>query len=94
METEKMISVAEFCEHYNVELSFITQLGEYELLEIHTIEEQPFIHEEQLQQVEKLIRLHYDLNVNLEGLDVIRHLLERIENMQRELTSLRNRIPL
>jgi hypothetical protein len=92
METEKMISVVEFCQHYHAEPSFITSLQEFDLIEITTIEDAAFINPEQIQQLEKLIRLHYDLDVNLEGLDVVQHLLQRIETMQQELTTLKNRL--
>lgn len=92
MENENLVSVSEFCKHYQVEISFINSLQEYELLELTVIEETPFIHHEQLQRLEKLIRLHYDLDVNLEGLDVIHHLLQRIESMQNEMITLRNKL--
>jgi len=92
MEQEKLVPVIEVCRHYNVEVAFINSLQEYELIEITTIEETEFIHPEQLQQLEKLVRLHYDLDVNLQGLDVINHLLQRMEAMQSEMIELRNRL--
>jgi len=92
MEKEELVPVIEVCRHYNVEVAFINSLQEYELIEITTIEEVAFIHPEQLQRFEKLVRLHYDLDVNLEGLDVINHLLQRIEVMQHEMLALKNRL--
>ncbi|HYV93959.1 MAG TPA: chaperone modulator CbpM [Chitinophagales bacterium] len=92
MEKEKLVPVMDVCRHYNVEVTFINSLQEYELIEIINIEETPFIHHEQLQRLEKLVRLHYDLEVNLEGLDVINHLLQRIDTMHQEMIALRNKL--
>ena len=92
MVTENLISVVEFCKFYNVEVSFINSLQDYELIEITMVKQAAFIHQEQLNRLEKLVRLHYDLDVNLEGLDVIHHLLERIETMQLEMLALKNKL--
>jgi hypothetical protein len=44
----------------------------------------------ELQKLEQIIRLHYDLDINLEGIDAIAHLAERIKMMQNEITGLKN----
>ncbi len=45
-------------------------------------------------QVEKIMRLHFDLNINLEGIDVIINLLQQIETLQEEITQLKRRLSL
>jgi len=92
MKKEKMVPLAEVCKYYKAELAFINSLKEYELIEISTINKKSFIHHEQLHQLEKLVRLHYDLNVNLEGIDVIDQLLQRIESLQHEILLLKNKL--
>ena len=94
MEKEELIAADVFCTQYNVEPSFITSLFEYGLIEITTIEEVKFIPADKLQQVEKLIRMHYDLEINLEGIETITYLLQKVENMQEEITMLRNKLRL
>mgnify|MGYP000430098390 CR=1 FL=1 len=42
----------------------------------------------------KIIRLHNELNVNLEGIDVVFNLLEKEKQLRDELTALKNRIRL
>ena len=37
---------------------------------------------------------YYDLSINMEGIDAIHHLLARMEEMQREIHSLRGRLRL
>jgi hypothetical protein len=36
--------------------------------------------------------MHYDLNINVEGIEAITHLLARVEKMQQEIISLKNKI--
>jgi hypothetical protein len=94
MANEKLIPAQEFCIHHNIEISFIDSLQEYGLLELHTMEGAGYIDEEQLEELEKMVRLHYDLNINLEGIDVIRHLLQQMHSLQHDMASLRNRLRL
>ena len=89
---EHLISTDEFCSHYKVEYAFITSLQEHGLIEITTIDENSFIDHENLKNIEKLVRLHYDLDINLEGIEAITYLLNRVKNMQEEIISLKNRL--
>ncbi len=94
MQTEYLIPIDEFCASHSIEMSFINSLQKNGLIEITTIKETVFIDSEQLQQVEKFIRFYYDLDINLEGIETITHLLHRISAMQNEIISLRNRLRL
>lgn len=94
MKTKNYIAVNELCINHNIEFSFINSLQETGLIEIATIEETAFIDADQLQQVEKFIHFYYDLDINLEGIETINHMLHRINAMQDEIKSLRNRLRL
>ena len=94
MHKENLIALDEFCTSHNIEISFISSLHQTGLIEISTIENSGFIHESQLQQLEKFLRFYYDLDINLEGIETITHLLQRINSMQEEIISLRNRLRL
>ena len=94
MDMKKLIAAQEFCARHNIEVSFIQSLEETGLIEITTIEETGFIPVNQLQELEKMVRLYYELGINLEGIDTITHLLHRIIDLQDEVTSLRNRLRL
>ena len=94
MSREELIPATEFCTHHRIEVSFLRSLQDYGLMEITTIEQNFFLHPEQVSEVEKFIRLHYDLHVNMEGLDVIHHMLQRMEAMQKQLSVLRNKLNL
>jgi len=92
MQTDFLITIEEFCENYNVEISFISSLQKTGLIEIVNIKDSGFIDADQLVQLEKFVRLYYDLDINLEGIETVNHLLKRIESMQSEVITLRNRL--
>lgn len=94
MENEQLIPAEDCCINYNIEYSFISSLQQYGLLEITTIQETRFLTLNDLQKLEKMIRLHYELEINLEGIEAISHLLNKVEYMQTEMTSLQNRLRL
>jgi hypothetical protein len=92
MNQAHLISTEEFCTHYKVEYSFIDSLDRYGLIEITRINENAFIDTDKLSELEKLVRLHYDLEINVEGIEAITYLLNRVNNLQQEINSLRNRL--
>jgi hypothetical protein len=94
MRKEHLISAIEFCNNHEIEISFISSLNETGLIEVVTIEEAEYIDESQLVQLEKIVRFYYDLGINLEGIETINHLLDRMNSMQDEITALRNRLRL
>ncbi len=94
METDNLISVQQFCIHHNVEFAFINSLNEYGLIEVTTVEETQYIYKGQLKDLEKMIRMHYELDINIEGIDAISHLLNRVDDLHTELTSLKNKLRL
>lgn len=94
MQKENLIPANEFCLHHNIEVSFINSLQDYGLIECIIIDDNPFIAASQLTELEKLLRFHYDLDINLEGIDVIIHLLNRLKSMQEEMAVLKNRLRL
>ena len=91
---EKLIPASEFCASHNIEVAFIRSLQQTGLIEITSVEETIYIHENQLQDLERIIHLHFELDINLEGIETINHLLQRINYMQDEIMSLRNRLRL
>src|ERR1035437_4836983 len=94
MHKEHLISAIEFCTNHEIEISFISSLHETGLIEIVRIEENEYIDEGQLLQLEEIVRFYYDLGINLEGIETINHLLDRMNGMQDELITLRNRLRL
>ena len=94
MQTEYLIAIDEFCAKHEIEVSFISSLQQTGLIEITTIEEVGFIPVDQIQQLEKFMRFYYELDINLEGIETISHLLKRVTDLQEEIIELRNRLGL
>jgi hypothetical protein len=92
METAYLISLEEFCVSHDIEISFITSLKDSGLIEITTVDETAFIEADRLQQLEKFVRLYYDLDINLEGIETVNYLLQRINSLQDEIVTLRNKL--
>ena len=92
MKNEQLVSLDTLCTHYKIETSFIHSLNDYGLLEITRVDEIECIDQDNLSELESLMNLHYELHVNMEGIDVINHLLKRMKEMQKEVIMLRNRI--
>ena len=92
MESNEIVLAEECCSYYNIDFSFIRLLDEHGLISLSKAEDQLYIHHDQLPDLEKYMHLHYDLNINLEGLEAISHLLERIHTLQREMRQLQNRM--
>jgi len=92
METKNLISIHQFCSNYEIPVTFINALNEYELIEIIVTNDNNYLKEAQIDKIEKMIRLYYDLEINLEGIHVINNLLNRLENLQNQITTLNNRL--
>jgi chaperone modulatory protein CbpM len=92
MQTEEMIPADKFCIHHNIELSFIYSLKESGLIEMSSVEEKVFVPVSQLNQLERLVRLYYEMDINLEGIETITYLLERMNDMQQQIILLNNQL--
>src|SRR5687768_14651826 len=92
MEDEELVRIDLICTTYEIEPSFIDSLFDFGLIEITTVEEDRFLNKQKISDLEKWIHLHYELEINLEGIDTIAHLLDRVSALQDELISLKNRL--
>ncbi len=86
------ISREELVALYNIEITFFDELEECGLLRTETDNEVKYLYYEELPAFERFVNWHYDLEVNLPGLEVISHLLEQIEALREERRMLRNQM--
>jgi hypothetical protein len=94
METEYLIAVEEFCSNNNIEISFISSLSQSGLIELKKVNDADFIVSDKLYLLEKYVRLYYELDINIEGIETINYLLERIDTMQEEIKRLKDHLRL
>ena len=93
METQ-LITITEYCINYQVEPDFIGSLEDCGIISFTIVDTEKYIHTEQFPELEKYIHLHYDLHINIEGIDAIRHLLDKVDKMQSEILQLKSRLHL
>ncbi len=91
---DNYIEISLVCQQYEIEMSFIDDLSEYGLIEISTIEQAHFIHHDRISDLEKILRLHRDLDINIEGISSVLLLLQKIDRLQAELNAVHNRLQL
>ena len=94
MPTTQLIAASEFCVYHNVELSFIESLQQSGLITVVVQQEKLFVEEEELPQLEKMVRLYHDMDINIEGIETITYLLHRMRDMQRQIEVLHNKLSL
>lgn len=78
------ISREELVKIYNIELTFFDSLEESGLVKTETENDVKYLLYEELPAFERFTNWHYDLDVNLPGLEVINHLLSKLEELRRE----------
>ena len=94
MNLDNLITINNLCENYKIEISFLSNLKDFDLIEIVTIEQVQYIHQDKINDLEKIIRIHNELGVNMEGIDVVFKMLSKINELENELNSVRNRLSL
>ncbi|MDR1763423.1 MAG: chaperone modulator CbpM [Dysgonamonadaceae bacterium] len=89
---EQLILISDFINSTGAEFDFIDLLESEGLIETIERENKRYLPSERLGDLEMFTRLHYELEINIEGIDVINNLLGKISAMEEELRLLRNRI--
>lgn len=93
MQTD-LIIVSEYCQKCHIDPSFILLLEEGGLIDIDTVGGEKYLLSSQLRELEQYTRMYYDLSINIEGIDAIHHLLNRMDALHQEMNRLRNRLRL
>lgn len=89
-----LVAVTDICASHEVEITFITSLGDAGLIGLSVVNEQAFVPADELQKLEKMIRMHIELEINVAGIEAIIHLLSRVEQMQSEILLLKSQLAL
>ncbi|WP_265427977.1 chaperone modulator CbpM [Chryseobacterium sp. YIM B08800] len=75
------ISREELVQIYNIEITFFDELVDSGLLNIETENEIHYLMYEDLPTFERFTNWHYDLEINLPGLEVINSMLQKMKNL-------------
>lgn len=86
------ISREELVKIYNIEITFFDELVDSGLLNIHTENETRYLMYEDLPNFERFTNWHYDLEINLPGLEVIHEMLKKMNDLRQQNRELLNRL--
>jgi len=86
------ISREELVKIYNIEITFFDELVSSGLLNIQTENEIRYLMYDDLPSFERFTNWHYDLEINLPGLEVIHEMLQKMEHLKQKNKKLMNRL--
>ena len=86
------ISREELVKIYNIEITFFDELVDSGLLNIHTENETRYLMYDDLHYFEKFTNWHYDLDINLAGLEVIHEMLQKMDDLKQKNRELMNKL--
>lgn len=92
METTGFIEAERFCLIHNIDVSFVAALSDYGVIETRRNEHLIMIPDSELPPLERFIRLYAEMDINVEGIHAIAHLLKRMRTMEEEILRLRRRL--
>ncbi|WP_293309975.1 chaperone modulator CbpM [Pedobacter sp. UBA5917] len=91
METN-LIPVEAICAYHHVEINFIQSLEDFGLIHTTVKKQSVFLPIDELSKLEQYLRLAQDLEINLEGIHAVSHLLNQVQDMQDKITLLQNEL--
>lgn len=92
MDISNYILIQKVAIHFPIEETFIWDLHHNELIKIINLNDKNYIHIDELNHLEKIIRIHVDLEINIEGIDVVLNLLQQIENLEGKVKILKSKL--
>ncbi len=86
------ISREELVKIYNIEITFFDELVNSGLITIQTENEIRYLMYEDLPNFERFANWHYDLEINLPGLEVIHEMLKKMDDLRQRNRELMNKL--
>jgi hypothetical protein len=92
MPVTKLIAVKTFCLQHNIPADFILELHQHEIIQLVIEKRNRFIPVKQLQELERIVRIYRDLQLDINGIQTVLHLVNRLQEKEAEITALRNQL--
>ncbi|MEP7235774.1 MAG: chaperone modulator CbpM [Ignavibacteriota bacterium] len=92
MNDQTLLLLSDCATGLGVDISFFIGLESRGLIHTITKDEILFLEISELPRLEKIFRFQDELDINLEGIEAITHLLDRMEVLQEKITSLENQL--
>ena len=77
---------------YKIHESFIDSLHESGLIRIVSQDNNQFVECDDISELEQFIRWFYDMDINVEGIEALHHMLSRVKSLQEELHRLQEEL--
>lgn len=87
-----IIKITEYCSFYKIEPDFVISLEGIGLITTTIVEGERFINEEQLKDLERYVNWHYEMDINIEGIDALKNMLAKFEALQIEISQLKEKL--
>ena len=94
MENKDLIPITELSRVYQLDLVFFETLFEFDIIEFTIYQEVKLVPLAAIPKLEQIIRIHQELDVNIEGVDIIFNLMTKINQLESEIQHLKNRLNL
>lgn len=89
---QKKLTYTECLQIYQVEETFLDALQSSGLIEIVVEDEDRYIEYDYLHEIEQFVRWHYDLEINIEGIEALHHMLQQVQQLQEDVEKLRGEL--
>lgn len=82
------ISIKSLANFHNLDEGLLLEIVEYEIVPVKRSRSEISINSEYIEEFERALRLHLDLDVNLQGVEIICRMRNQIQEMQEEIDRL------
>lgn len=90
--SKEKITYRECVQIYQVEEVFLDALHSSGLIEVVIEEENRYIEYDYLQEIEQYVRWYYELEINIEGIEALHHMLQQVRDLQSDVERLRSEL--
>lgn len=88
----QFIAIRDFCQHHGVEVPFIRGFIEFGLVQVYQQENEEMLPLKDIKKLERMLRLAQDLNINLEGIDIILNMRSQLKKLHKQNRLLQEKI--
>ena len=89
---DNLIAITDICSYEKIEINFVYALADFGLISTKIVKKVEFIEAEDLPKLVRFKHLHQDLEINLEGLHAVAHVLNQLDDVRNEIQRLRNEL--
>lgn len=90
--SKEKITYRQCVQIYQVEETFLDALHSSGLIEVVVEEEDRYIEYDYLQEIEQFVRWYYELEINIEGIEALHHMLQQVHELQSDVEKLRDEL--